>query len=158
MTIDRSMNRFRLASRELFNQYFRIDDPYENNGWDLEEDFSQIEQLLFQKLVAEKYGLPTSSYGRTQKAIVVKPITDGCPWMLNRELPVAHGYWDYPDAKFLQSIHAEFVRFFDFDWLAYRDYRYVMVFVSTAPGLQEIENRYALVETQYVRYSLAKSL
>lgn len=78
--------------------------------------------------------------------------------MLNRELSVAHGYWDYPDTKFMQSINAEFVRFFDFDWLAYRDYRYVMVFVSAAPSLPEIESRYALVETQYVRYSLAESL
>jgi len=31
--LDELINRFRLAGRELFNQFFRIPQPYENNGW-----------------------------------------------------------------------------------------------------------------------------
>jgi hypothetical protein len=64
MTLDEMMNRFRLASRELFNHYFRLPDTGEASGtqpdapseegggaWDLEMRFSHVERMLFDKMV-----------------------------------------------------------------------------------------------------------
>ena len=52
MNLDKNMRRFRLAGRELFNNYFRADEACNNNGWELEERFSEVEAVLFDALVA----------------------------------------------------------------------------------------------------------
>jgi hypothetical protein len=54
MELDALLNRFRIASRELFNHFFRVDDPYNNEeAWALEESYGEVETLLFEKLVLE---------------------------------------------------------------------------------------------------------
>ena len=46
LELDALMNRFRLASRKLFNHFFRIDDPYNNkDAWTFE--FRNIEFIPF---------------------------------------------------------------------------------------------------------------
>ena len=43
MDLDARSNRFRIASRELFNQFFRVDDAYSNDpAWILEERFCEV--------------------------------------------------------------------------------------------------------------------
>lgn len=152
MELDHAINRFRIASRELFNNYFRIDDPYNSNGWDLEEDFSAIEEVMFQKMVVEPFDLPEVTYGHRQPAIAVKPNGDFAPWLLNRQVGEMSGYWDHPIQEFTKDADLEFLGFFDFDQLAFRDNRYVRVFVKAWPANPDAVGRYALVETQYVRY------
>lgn len=71
MTIDDSILQFILASRELFNSYFRIADPYNDDGWALAERFSQVESMLFDQLVAAPASLSLGSYGTHQPYILV---------------------------------------------------------------------------------------
>ena len=96
MDLDARMNQFRVASRELFNQFFRADDPYNNDqAWPMEERYSEVQELLFQKLVLEPAGLPPIAYGLLNSSVVVAlRHGDFAPIMLNRE--VDSGYWDHP--------------------------------------------------------------
>jgi hypothetical protein len=71
MPLDDAMTRFRLASRELFNGYFRVEQPYENGGWLLEERFAIVEQALFDQLVSVPHELPKVKYGKHQPKIRV---------------------------------------------------------------------------------------
>lgn len=63
MKLDERMTQFRLASREVFNNFFRVPDPYNNDGWTLEERFSAVQSILFQKLVIEPESLREVQYG-----------------------------------------------------------------------------------------------
>jgi hypothetical protein len=151
MTLDDHINRFRVASRELFNGYFRTPDPYGGTvGWVLEERFSAVESLLFQKLVTEPSALQLEHYGDVQNHILVEPQADSVPWMLNRELN--SGYWDGSPAKVTREARLFFVKFFDWDQLAIRDNRYVRVKVAEWAAHPETTAKHALIETQYVRY------
>jgi hypothetical protein len=51
MTINDSVSKFRLASRGLFNTYFRVADPYNHDGWALAERLLLFVCLLFSTVV-----------------------------------------------------------------------------------------------------------
>jgi hypothetical protein len=147
------MNEFRLASRELFNQFFRVPDPYGNSeqAWLKEERFSDVQALLFQKLVAESASLAVAQYGDPQCSILVVPYHDSpVPIMLNRDID--SGYWDYPMKAITKESRLLFVSFFDWDQLDYRDNRYVRVQVDRAPTYPEIVGKHGLIESQYARF------
>jgi hypothetical protein len=120
MNGDRDINawigRFRVASRELYNNHSRVDEPNKNNGWDAEERFSAIETVLFAKMVLEPASLPDSEYGRLNPAILVElNSSEGAPMMVNRE--TRSGYWDYPLDRVTKDARLLFVKFFDWDQL-----------------------------------------
>ena len=52
-TLDDRMQRFRIASRELYNDFFAVSDPWNNDGWIMAERFAEVEQVLFSKMVFE---------------------------------------------------------------------------------------------------------
>lgn len=146
------MNQFRLASRELFNHYFRIPDPYDNNGWLLEERFSHVQRILFQKLVTEPASLSDTEYGDLQPEILVElRCSESTRIMINRE--IRSGYWDYPIEKITQDARLLFISFFDWDQLDYRDNRYVRLQIDTWPSHPETSGKHALIESQYVRFT-----
>lgn len=152
--IDEMMNRFRLASRELFNHYFRLQVPYDGDGWALEARFSEVQALLFQKLVLEPAALSGTRYGDVQSRILVQlGDTDVAPAMLNRETD--SGYWDYPKKELTKEPTLVFVSFFDWDSLGFRDNRYVRVLIDSWPSCQEAVGKHALIESHYVRFALA---
>lgn len=152
MELDALLNRFRIATRELFNHFFRIDQPYDNSdAWALEERYSEVESLLFEKLVLEPANLPIISYGTLHPNILVElPHGEFAPFLLNRELQ--SGYWDHPLKEVMREAQLAFVSFFDWDQLAYRDHRYVRVQVMDWPSHPEAVGKHALVETHYVRF------
>jgi hypothetical protein len=151
MELDSLPNRPRIARRELFNQYFRVDDPYNNeNAWPLEERYRDVQSLLFEKLVLEPADLPIISYGFVQPSIRVEPTSSACPVMLNRE--IASGYWDSPPRKVAREAKLVFVSIFDWDRLGYRDHRYVRVRVTEWPSHPEVIGKHAFIETHYVRF------
>jgi hypothetical protein len=134
MTIDDSISQFRLASRELFNTYFRIADPYNDDGWALAERFSQVKSVLFDQLVAAQVSLALGSYGTHQPDIlVILRGVDFAPVMINREVDT--GYWDNPTVEITKDAQLSFVRFFDWDVLAVRDYQYVRAESESTLGL-----------------------
>ena len=151
MSLDEMMNQFRLASREMFNHYFRVLQPYENDGWMLEERFGEVEELLFQKLVAEPASIKPVTYGHIQSDIGVE-LRSGefAPIMLNREID--SGYWDSPLEEITKDAKLFFLSFFDWDNLDYHDNRYVRVQVGDWPSHPEAIGKHALIESQYVKF------
>jgi hypothetical protein len=153
MDLDESMNRFRLAGRELFNHFFRIYNPWENTdfAWELEKRFSGVERVLFQKLVTEPALLPDTAYGGLQTGIGVELRgADVCPIMINRE--ISSGYWDYAINEVTRDATLLFFRFFDWDALSFRDNHYVLAHVQNWPSHQDAIGKQALIDAQYVRF------
>ena len=152
--IDVLLNQFRVASRELFNNYFRISDPYENDGWTLEERFSEVEAVLFDNLVIKPADLPNIPYKTLQSRICAE-IRSGtaAPILLNRDLK--SGYWDFPIREVTPDARLGFISFFDWDQLFYRDNRYVLVQVVDWAAHPETLGKWALIESHYVRFALA---
>lgn len=154
MDLDEAIMRFRLASRELFNSHFHIKNGYENDGWSLEERFSEVEKVLFEKLVIEPMSLGALEYGeRNDELLVCLRGTERAPIMINRD--IAGGYWDFPVNEVTKNARLSFVRFFDWDQLAYRDNQYVRVVIDRWPSQAGTVGKHALIETQYVRFERA---
>lgn len=152
--LDKSIKQFRIASRELFNDLFRVSDPYEadSNAWVLEERFREIQNLLFQKLVLEPHEMPEIKYGDAQLDIAVElHICEVTKIMLNRE--INSGYWDYPINEVTREAKLVFLNFFDWDQLDYRDNQYVRVQVSDWPSHPDAIGKHALIESQCVRFT-----
>lgn len=147
------MNEFRIASRELFNHYFRIPNPYDDadHAWDQEERFQAVQALLFQKLVSEPLNLPAADYGNPQPTMLVeKAGGTRLPVMLNRE--VDSGYWDFPLTEVGPDTLLLFMCFFDWDHLEYRDNRFVRVLVDRWPAHPEAVGKHGLIESNHVRF------
>jgi hypothetical protein len=145
------MNRFRIASRELFNQYFRVDEPYDKTeAWLLDERHSEIEEILFEKMVLEAADLPGNTYGFVNPNILVKLKGTAAPAMLNREID--SGYWDYPLKEITQDSKLAFISFFDWDQLGFRDNTYVRVQVVEWQSHPETVGKHAFIEPLYVSY------
>lgn len=151
INIDEMMNQFRLASREVFNHFFLVSDPYNNDGWSLEERFSAVQAVLFKKLVTEPASLSDKEYGHLQPDILVELRgSESAPIMINRE--VDSGSWDYPIKEVTKDVRLLFISFFDWDQLDYRDNRYVRVQIDHWPSYPETIGKHALIESQYVRF------
>jgi hypothetical protein len=170
MSLNEAMNRFRMASRELFNHYFSIpevvtatsgpmDQPEPANdglldlAWDLKERFSEVEELLYDKMVGEQAGIAPGNYGHPQPEIVVELNSAFCPVMLNRELD--SGYWDFPIEEITSDARLSFLRFFDWNVLANRDNQYVLVRVDAWLSHPETAGKRALIEARHVHFVLA---
>lgn len=154
LDIDDTVMRFSLASRELFNNFFHVKSGYENDGWSGEERFSAVQEVLFQKLVIEPAGLPSTAYGEPCDSLLVELRHQGrTPIMINRE--IRSGYWDYPVTEISGDCRMVFVEFFDWDQLAYKDHRYVHVRIDRCPEYPGVEGKHALIEKHYVRFARA---
>jgi hypothetical protein len=153
MNLDDSMKSFRLASRELFNRFFLVDEPYENDGWALEDRFSQVEAVLFEQLVVVPHDLLGPTYGNHHPAIRVALRPDFVPVMINREID--SGYWDHPVRELTRDAELSFVRFFDWDLLAVRDNAYVRVNIDDWPSQPGAVGKHALVAAPSVVFRRA---
>lgn len=149
--LDEAMNRFRLASRELFNNYFKLPGPSSKEGWQWEGRFSEVEAVLYHTLVGEPASLSSTRYGELQPDVLVE-LSEGFrgPVMVNRG--VDSGYWDDPTTDISNEVRLLFVRFFDWNLLGYRDNRYVRVHISEWDAHPELVGRHALIESQYVHF------
>lgn len=151
--IDELLRQFRLASRELFNHYFRVSNPYErgSGAWVPEERFRDVEDLLFQKLVVEPANLARVEYGDLHEGILVTPRHSGVmPALLNREM--SSGYWDYPLTEITVEAQVLFLSFFDWDQLDCRDNRFVRVQIARWPAHPEAVGKHGLIEVHYARF------
>ena len=60
-------------------------------------------------------------------------------------------YWDHPISRLKPSdATLEFVDYFDFDHLGYRDFRYVRARICDFPEHNDLVGREALFDTDYV--------
>lgn len=152
MDIDAMMNSFRLASRELFNNFFRLDRPWEKatEAWALEGRFRTVEDALFQKLVNEPAGLARMPYGELQPSIIVELRGDFAPVMVNRLID--SGYWDHPIKEITQEARLLFIRLFDWDQLNYRDNQYVRVKIDQWRSHPDVAGKHALLESHHIKF------
>jgi hypothetical protein len=149
MQLDTYLNRFRLASRDLFNQYFCISGSGSHEeAWLLVERFREIEEILFQKLVTEPASLTRKRYGDAQPEIIVglRSGIDTAPVMMNRD--VDSGYWDHPLTNVPRDAAMVFISFFDWDQIAYRDNQFVRMQVTSWPGHPEVTGKHVLLDFQ----------
>jgi hypothetical protein len=156
MNYDVQLNRFRVASRELFNNSFRVENASGNGtdpeAWDALERFEEVECVLFEKMVLEPLEMAGPTYGhRNPRIRVCLRSGSSAPIMMNRD--VDSGYWDHALREVTDDAVLEFVRFFDWDQLHYCDYRYVRVVVAGWPSQPAAVGKHALIESQYVRYA-----
>lgn len=152
--MNRSINKFRLASRELFNTYFLDALSEDQTGWEYLEHFDFVQESLFAALVSVPNGLGQVVYGSPQPEILVKVASaTGAPILLNREID--SGYWDDPIDCASPSAIFMFVNFFDWDQRSYKDNRYARVIVLAWPENAQLIGKHALIETHYIAYEKA---
>lgn len=152
MDVNKRMGMFRLASRELFNNYFHVK-AHGEDAWVAEERFSNVEEELFRALVTEPERLPDIDYQECQPSIQVelKSGLSSAPWHLSRGPD--SGAWDHPQTFCLPDARLKFICFFDWDKIGIKDYQYVRVEVESWPSKPELEKREALIEYQYVCFT-----
>ena len=155
MDLDELMKSFRLADRELFNNFFHVSDPWNdtNTAWDAESRFGVVQGVLFQQLVLEAADIPLIPYKKVQPSIHVElGSMDTAPAMINRD--INSGYWDYPLKQITREPVMLFLNFFDWDQLSYRDNRYVHAKIESWPSRNDAAGKHVLVDSHYVRFTL----
>ena len=146
--------------RHLWNTEFTGLVATSPDEWDLCEAFDDICAALFDALVVEPLGLaPVSRALR-----VLRPGSTPLPWLrvvpslpaatpilINRDPTSDHGYWDHPPERVLPTdVELRFVRWFDFDVLGFRDFRYYLVRIVASPH-PDLVGRAALIECEHTK-------
>jgi len=155
---------YRECVRHLWNAYFSfVAEPSQN--WDLRDEFDAIAREVFSSLVLRPLDVfdheLAPEYSADPSALpgfrIVPAVEHGTPIFINRDLPQS-GYWDYPVSRVQpDEVELDLLRFFDFDKLGYRDYRYFEVVVHASTKYPDIIGRAALIEVQHARVLFSKT-
>jgi hypothetical protein len=155
MDLRSSLDRFRLAARQVRNGFFALDpaDP----DWESHERFDAVESALFDALVASVHGLELGQYGvaGAVDGIVGVPRADRCPAMINRQRGVRSGQWDHPVRHLPRDTRLLLVSFFDWDQTASQDYHLVHVVIDACAAAPEVHGHHALIEFVHLDFELA---
>lgn len=147
MNIDYYLRRFRSASRELFNGYFRPIKDQEN--WSdsnaLYASFIELEQALFKKLVSEPAKLKLITYGDVQDEIGVGGYVES-DYRLDELLGAGHTTGDFIVSAFPKDSTVAFVRFVDLEPLRCFDNQMVKVEIRSCPTYRELEGKSVLMQ------------
>lgn len=147
MNIDFYLRRFRSASRELFNGYFRPIKDQEN--WSdsnaLYASFIELEQALFKKLVSEPAELKPVVYGDVQDEIGVGGYGES-DCHLDELLGLGHATCDLVVHAFPKDSTVAFVRFLDPEPLKCFDNQMVQVEIRSCPAYRELEGKRVLMQ------------
>lgn len=139
------MNKFRLASRDLYNNCFReIGDELGLQGLMIDR-FDEIEALLFSSIVLEPMGLDNSAeYKRPQPGITAIVLETGSAQaFINRD--VKSGYWDFPITEVTKDTVMLFASYFDWDSWGIRDNHYVRVQIKQWDAHPDTVGKFALI-------------
>ena len=156
--ITHSFANFREAARHLWNVHYR---PIlaACDRWDFHDSFDRVCVELFDGLVLRPNDIADAELARSNswspKTIrtlcVVPSPASGVPIMINRDRP-ASGYWDHPKQRIaMGDARLRFARFFDFDVLGFRDFRYCEVVIDASVAEPDLADRWALIEFEHVR-------
>ena len=154
---------YRECVRHLWNTYFwSVAEPSQN--WDLRDEFDAIARSIFSSLVLRPLDVfeheLAPEYSADPSALpgfrIVPAVEQGTPIFINRDLPRS-AYWDHPVSRVRpDEIELDLLRFFDFDQLGYRDYRYFEVMVHGSTHYPDIIGRAALIEVEHARVLFSK--
>lgn len=146
---------FREAARHLWNTAFHRPDAHREGGvaWDRRDAFSRVATELFTAIVlaplevTDQRLAPLWDHAAAPlTCFEVNPSASAIPIMINRASPRT-GYWDDPVRQIASGeARMQFVRFFDWDELGYRDFQYVETLMVDVPAHPELVGRYALIE------------
>ena len=122
-------------------------------AWDRRDAFSRVATELFTAVVLDPLGMtdqrPAPMWEHAAAPLTcfeVTPVATTIPIMINRGSPRT-GYWDDPVREIAQrQARIQFVRFFDWDELGYRDFQYIESLIMGVAGHPELAGRYALIE------------
>jgi hypothetical protein len=154
---------YRECVRHLWNTHVLDALKTSSDKWGLRDEFNSVCSTLFSALVVEPLGLPRATDFRELLARTRELSKRGVPWlhvvpqttpfgvpiMINRDQVESDGYWDHPVRHVSPSdVTLSFVSWFDFDELAFRDFRYYRVRITSA-ARDEIVGRAALIECEH---------
>jgi hypothetical protein len=157
------LNSYRECIRHLWNAYFLSELKTCSNKWDLRDEFDNVAAKLFAALVIEPLGASgaansgqfvagsreLSKAGFPWLHVVPRTTPAGVPIMINRDEEKSDGYWDHPVRQvFPADVTLSFVSWYDFDELAFRDFRYYRVRIASA-ARDDIVGRAALIECEH---------
>jgi len=155
---------YRECVRHLWNTYFRpVAEPTQN--WDLCDEFDIIARGIFSSLILHPVNIFDHELAPEYAAVplalhgfrIVPAIEHGTPIFINRDLPRS-GYWDHPVSRVRrEEVELDLLRFFDFDKLGYRDFRYFEVVVHASTKYPDIVGRAALIEVAHARVLFGKT-
>jgi hypothetical protein len=151
--INEILSRFRIADCEIFNKYFRVEEPWDNqeDAWRLLERFNDLEIILFQKMVSEALSIKTIQYGEPQENILICS-HQSLPALINRE--ISSGYWDHPSKEIPKSSEIQFISFFDWDAISIRDNKFNRARIISCPSNPSLTGKQALIESVSTSYYL----
>ena len=151
---------YRECVRHLWNTYFRpVAEPTQN--WDLCDEFDIIARGIFSSLVLRPMEVfdheLAPEYAAEPSVLPGFRIVPGTPIFINRDLPRS-GYWDHPVSRVRpDEVELHLLRFFDFDQLGYRDFRYFEIVVHASTKYPDIIDRAALIEVEHAKVLLDKA-
>jgi hypothetical protein len=149
---------YRECVRHLWNTYFESISKKER-AWDIRDEFDEISRSIFSSLVLNPLGIFNCKISAASSAKplalpnfqIVPNSESGAPILINRDLPRS-GYWDHPISEVKPSdVELHLLRFFDFDELNFRDFRYYEVVIQASKTHPEIIGRVALIEVEYTK-------
>src|ERR1700733_10770367 len=141
------LDHYRISARSVWNTAFWPNPEYRD--WAFVADFQSIEKILFSALVLSKFDEAFPVDDIFQKPIPflqVAPSTISVPIMISP----ASGLWDDPvDRVGIEEVTMNFVAFFDWNHLDYRDLQYYKVRIARFDKQPHLVGREALLERQY---------
>jgi hypothetical protein len=156
-----SFHAYREGVRHLWNTQFLSVVRTATDKWMLRDIFDDVCASLFAALVLEplRVAVAENAVGalpagraaapRPMLQFHVMPAGPRAPIHINRDLPRG-GYWDHPPTMLLPGeADLRFVRWFDFDPLGFRDFRYYEVHIVSSSVHAEISGRVALIECEH---------
>lgn len=153
--LDTRVRRFRIATRELFNTYFALPEPWKNpdKAWQSMGYFVEIEAAVFNYMVLAPEKIAIVRYGQMHPDIYVsaKPGISALPALINRD--ISSGYWDFALPEFPSDVRLNFISFFDWSDLDMRDNEFAKVVVSESPTIPDIVGKQALIRPINVVFS-----
>jgi hypothetical protein len=154
---------FREAARHLWNCHY-LPTLTGKNPWDVRDSFDRVSIEMFRSMVLEDLEMESVSLAPAWSddptpipgLFVTSSSISGVPIMINREQSKSSGYWDHPK-KQLDPNDAILLlaRFFDFDEIGFRDFRYLQVFIISATD-PDLAGRWALLDFNYARLSVSE--
>jgi hypothetical protein len=151
--------KFREAARHLWNSSFSHPAGYArgDTAWDERDAFSRVATELFTAMVTEPLGATNARlppmWEATPNALpsfqVQPSSSSGVPIMINRA-SARTGYWDDPVRQLTpDEATMHFVRFFDWDEVGQRDFKFIEASITSFPTQPQLVGRYALIEFGY---------
>jgi len=154
---------YRMSARSVWNTAFW---PLPDlRDWNSVERFQELERLLFDQLVLFKLDREypfDDIFRKPMPFFKVAPSSPcGCPIMIARARThpdIPSGYWDDPVNRVSAGqVEMQFLEFFDWNKLDYRDLQYYRVYIAGFDEQPHLVGREALIERQYVNVLLLSS-